>query len=97
MPFTYKSSPFVWLAPFALFGLTASGVTPVGVIARSRKRPRIVSGSPDQSPLALDWSDVYRWESEGGAPRLCVNSAIRDPANATPSPSLLVMTAAEAR
>jgi hypothetical protein len=40
---------------------------PVGVVARSRKRPRILSDLRDQSPLDLDRIDVYRWESEGGA------------------------------
>ena len=66
-----------------------------GVIARSRKHPRIVSDSRDLSPLDPDRVDVYRWESEGGAPRMYVSSAIRDPAKATPSPHSLVLTAAE--
>lgn len=67
----------------------------VALIARSRKRPRIVSDLRDQSLLDPDGIDVYRWESEGGAPRIYVSSALRDPARATPSHQSLVMTAAE--
>jgi hypothetical protein len=66
-----------------------------GVIARSRKHARIVSDSRDQSSLDPDRTDVYRWESEGGAPGMYVSSAIRDPAKATPSPQSLILTAAE--
>jgi len=89
-----------WLLMFLLVTLA----TPIlivmsqdrfGVTARSRKHPRIVSDLRDQSPLDPDWIDVYRWESEGGAPRMYVSSAIRDPAKATPSPQSLILTAAE--
>jgi hypothetical protein len=89
-----------WLLMFLLVTLA----TPIlivmsqdrfGVIARSRKHPGIVSGSRDQSPLDPDRIDVYRWESEGGAPRMYVSSAIRGPAKATPSPQSVVLTAAE--
>jgi hypothetical protein len=89
-----------WLLMFLLVTLA----TPIlivmsqhrfGVIARSRKHPRIDSDSRDQSPLDPDRIDVSRWESEGGAPRMYVSSAIRDPANATPSSQSFVMTAAE--
>jgi hypothetical protein len=41
----------------------------VGVIARSRRRPRILSGAWEQSSLDPGAIDVYRWENEGGAPR----------------------------
>lgn len=90
-----------WLLMFLLVTLA----TPIlivmsqdrfGVTARSRKHPRIVSDLRDQSPLDPDWIDVYRWESEGGAPRLYVSSAIRDPAKAVPPPQSLVVIAAEA-
>jgi hypothetical protein len=90
-----------WLLMFLLVTLA----TPIlivmsqdrfGVIARSRKHPRIVSDSRDRAPLDPDRIDVYRWESEGGAPRMYVSSAIRDPANAITSPQSLVLIAAEA-
>jgi uncharacterized protein (DUF58 family) len=47
---------------------------PVRVIARSRRRPRILSAAFDQSPLDVVGIDVYRWENEGGAPRRHVSS-----------------------
>jgi hypothetical protein len=61
----------VTLATSALF---VSSQHPVGGIARSRRRPSIVSELRDRSALDLDRIDVYRWESEGGAPRRYVNS-----------------------
>ena len=88
-----------WLLMFLLVTLAAPilivmGQHRFGVTARSPKHPRIVPDSRDQPPLDPDRIDVYRWESEGGAPRMYV-SAIRDPAKATPSPQSLVLTAAE--
>lgn len=47
-----------------------------GVIARSRKHARTVSDPRDQSSLDSDRIDVYRWESEGGAPRMYVSSPL---------------------
>jgi hypothetical protein len=89
-----------WLLMFLLVTL-ASPILIVmsqhrlGVIARLRKHARIVSDSRDQSSLDPDRIDVYRWESEGGAPRMCVSSPFVDPAKATPSPQSVVLTAAE--
>lgn len=65
MPYTAKSLPFAWVTTLGLFG--------------SRKRPRIVSDSREPSPLDLDPIDVYRWESEGGAPRKYVSRSIGGP------------------
>jgi hypothetical protein len=67
-----------------------------GVIARSRKHPGSGSDSRGQSPLDPDRIDVYRWESEGGAPPMYASSAIRGPVTATPSPQSLVSIATEA-
>jgi len=60
----------------------------VGVIARSRKRPRVVANSRDQSPWDPDWIDVYRWESEGGAPRMTSAAVFCDSAKLLRHPSL---------
>jgi hypothetical protein len=60
----------------------------VGVIARSRKRPRVVADSRDQPPWDPDWIDVYRWESEGGAPRMTSAAVFCDPAKLLRRPSL---------
>lgn len=78
-----------WLLMFLLVTLAtpiliAMSQDRFGMIARSRKHPRSVSDSRGQSPPDPDRIDVYRWESEGGAPRMYVSSAIRDPAKATP-------------
>jgi hypothetical protein len=90
-----------WLLMFLLVTLA----TPIlivmsqdrfGVITRSRKHPRSVSDSRGQSPLDPDRIDVYRWESEGGAPRMYASSAIRGPVTARRSPQSLVSIATEA-
>ena len=67
----------------------------VGVIARSRKRPRIVSEAHVPSPLDRGAIDVSRWESEGGAQRMFVSNGIRGSANATRSTQAPVVTAME--
>jgi hypothetical protein len=54
----------------------AAQLDPVRVIARSRRRPRILSGAFDQSPLDAVGIDVYRWENEGGAPARHVRSGL---------------------
>ncbi len=89
-----------WLLMFLLITL-ASPILIVmsqhrfGVIARSRKHARIVSDSRDQSSLDLDRIDVYRWESEGGAPRMYVSSRFVTRPKLLPSPQSVVLTAAE--
>jgi hypothetical protein len=47
----------------------AARLDPVGVIAKSRRRSRMLSYAGDQSRLDPGLIDVYRWENEGGAPR----------------------------
>ena len=69
-----------WLLLFVLVALTTPAVIlrnpdPVGVIARSRKRPRVVADARDQSPLDAGAIDVSRWESEGGSSRSSVVTA----------------------
>jgi hypothetical protein len=70
-----------WLLLFVLVGLATPALLlrsqhRVGVIARSRKRRRVVSEARDQSPLDPGATDVSRWESDGGArPRSLVMTA----------------------
>jgi len=78
--------PLLLLVALAAPALILRSPAPVGMIARSRNRPRIVAG--DQSPLNLGAIDVYRWENEGGAPPMDVSGGIREPAHAPRNASL---------
>jgi len=61
-----------WMPVLLLVALTAPRLIlrsedPVGVIARSPQRPRLVSDARDRLPWDVSGIDVYRWENEGGA------------------------------
>jgi hypothetical protein len=59
--------PLLLLVALAAPALILRSQDRVAVIARSRKRPRIVADAPDRSPWDLGGIDVYQWENEGGA------------------------------
>ena len=50
--------------------LILRGHDPVGALARSPGRPRIVSDPRVQFPIDAGGIDVHRWEDEGGAPAI---------------------------
>lgn len=43
---------------------------PLRATPTSHERPRAVAGERDRPPLDRGWTDVYRWEDEGGGPVL---------------------------
>ena len=76
-----------WLLLLILIALAVPALVlrnerPVSAIARSPKRPRIVSDARDQAPLDPGAIDVYRWENEGGAPPMYASTGIRELAQA---------------
>jgi hypothetical protein len=59
--------PVLLLAALIAPRLILRSPDPVGVVARSRQRPRVVSDAGERLPWEVSGIDVYRWENEGGA------------------------------